>query len=158
MKPQEDKISAILSTPYPETKMSLRSFLGLTSFCRKFIPNASTITASLTDKLKKGSPKLLIWSAQSRQNFDSIICSLSDSPAVKLPYVTKKFVLCTDASGTGVGAVLLQYHNNVPHPVAHASRKLLERETRYSTIERQLLCCLGYSTVQILFAGCNLHS
>ena len=64
---------------------------------------------------------------------------MSDSPVLKLPDVTKKFVLRTDASGTGVGAVLLQYHDNVPHPVAYASRKLLDRETRYSTIERELL-------------------
>ena len=47
IKPQEDKISAFLGTPCPETKKSLRSFLGLTSFYRKFIPNATTITAFL---------------------------------------------------------------------------------------------------------------
>ena len=94
----------------------------------------------LTDKLKKGSPEILTWSVQSRQNFDSIIRSLSDSPVLKLPDVTNKFVLRTDASGTGVGAVLLQYHDNDPHhPVAYASRKLLDRETRYSTIENELL-------------------
>ena len=64
---------------------------------------------------------------------------MSDSPVLKLPDVTNKFVLRTDASGTGVGAVLLQYHDNVHDPVAYASRKLLDRETRYSTIERELL-------------------
>ena len=63
---------------------------------------------------------------------------MSDSPVLKLPNITKKFVLRTDASRTGVGAVLLQYHDNVPHPVAYASRKLLDRETRYSTMEREL--------------------
>ena len=45
----------------------------------------------------------------------------------------------TDASGTDVGAVLLKYHYNTPHPVAYVSRKLLDRETRYSTVERELL-------------------
>ena len=63
---------------------------------------------------------------------------MSDSPVLKLPDVTKKFVLRTDFSGTGVGAVLLQYHDNVPHPVAYASRKLFDGETRYS-IESELL-------------------
>ena len=65
-----------------------------------------------------------------------------DSPVLKLPDITKKFVLRTDASVSGVGAVLLQYHDNVPHPIAYASRKLLDRETRYSTIERELLAVL----------------
>lgn len=46
-------------------------------------------------------------------------------------------MLRTDASSTSLGAVLLQRHDGVLHPVAYASRKLLPREARYSTIERE---------------------
>ena len=49
------------------------------------------------------------------------------------------FCLRTDASSTGLGAVLLQYIGGEAHPVAFASKILLPRETRYSTIERDLL-------------------
>ena len=139
VRPQLDKVSAILNTPCPETKKSLCSFLGLASPYRKFMPNAATITASLTDKLKSVRPNNYIWSAQSYLNFETIIRALTASSVPKLPDVSKKFVPCTDASGTGIGAVLLQYHDNTPHPVAYASRKLLDRETRYTTVERELL-------------------
>jgi len=53
--------------------------------------------------------------------------------------VSADFHLQTDASGIGVGAVLLQLVNGVKHPVLHARRKLLDRETRYIAIERELL-------------------
>ncbi|KAK3888327.1 hypothetical protein Pcinc_007601 [Petrolisthes cinctipes] len=52
------------------------------------------------------------------------------------------FVLRTDASNRGLGAVLFQYHLGWPHPVAYASRKLLPRETKYSTIERECLAII----------------
>ena len=139
VKPQDDKIAAITKISLPETKKTLRSFLGLTSFYRKFIPNAATITASLTTKLKKGSPEHLTWSEESIRDFNLLVRSLSASPVLKLPDVNKRFVLRSDASSVGIGAVLLQYHDDVPHPVAYASRQLLDRETRYSTIEREFL-------------------
>ena len=65
---------------------------------------------------------------------------MTSDPVLKLPDRTKPFVLRTDSSSSGLGAVLLQYHNSEPFPVAYASKKLLDRETRYSTIERE---CLG---------------
>ena len=68
VRPQLDKVSAILNTLCLETKKSLRSFLRLASFYRKFMSIAATITASLTDKLKEGLPEQLVWSAQSRRD------------------------------------------------------------------------------------------
>ena len=53
--------------------------------------------------------------------------------------VDRPFILRTDASETGIGAVLLQEFDDEKFPVAFASRKLLDRETRYSTIERECL-------------------
>ena len=52
----------------------------------------------------------------------------------------KEFVLCTDSSGTALGAVLAQFDdNNFPCPVAFASRKLKDAEVRYSATKRELL-------------------
>ena len=57
-----------------------------------------------------------------------------------LPDFTKDFVIRTDASSTGLGAVLLQEgEDKLLHPVMYASRKLLDRETRYATVERECL-------------------
>jgi hypothetical protein len=63
----------------------------------------------------------------------------SSAPVLQLPRLAEPFVLQADASSTGVGAVLLQDLDGVLHPVSFASRKLLDRETRYSTIERECL-------------------
>ena len=133
VRPQLDKVSAILNTPCPETKNSLHSFLGLASFYQKFMLNAAAVTASLTDKLKNSSPEQLVWSAQYCCDFETIIQSLTASPVLNLPEISKKFILRTDASGTGVGVVLLQYHDNTAHPVGDASRvssSIVRRDTR----------------------------
>ena len=71
--------------------------------------------------------------------FHHLKLALSSEPVLKLPDLRLPFVLRTDASNYGLGAVLLQYYKDCPHPVAYASRKLLDRETRYSTIERECL-------------------
>ena len=63
----------------------------------------------------------------------------TSEPVLKLPIPTLPFVVRTDASNTSVGCVLLQYHDDVPHPIFYGSRKLLDREKRYSVIERECL-------------------
>ena len=57
-----------------------------------------------------------------------------------MPDFSKQFVLQTDASGEGIGAIMLQDTDGMRHPVAFASRRLLKREQNYATIEKE---CLG---------------
>ena len=59
---------------------------------------------------------------------------------LKLPELDKLFIIRTDASDTGVGAILLQEVDGEKMPVAYASKKLLDREKNYSVIEKE---CLG---------------
>ena len=54
----------------------------------------------------------------------------------------KTFVVRTDASGVGLGAILMQYFEDEPFPIAYASRKLSDVERRYSTIERECLAII----------------
>ena len=72
---------------------------------------------------------------------------LVSNPILKTPYPELVFVLRTDASDFGVAASLLKYVDGTPFPVAYGSRKLLPRETRYITIEKE---CLG-----IIFGVCR---
>ena len=137
--PQANKISAISSMTPPATKKLLRSFLGMISFYKIFIPKASELTGPLSDLLKKPVREPLPWTRDLLSRFQLLKQSLTSDPILRLPDPSSSFVLRTDASSHGLGAVLLQYHDDYPHPVSYASRKLQDRERRYSTIERECL-------------------
>ena len=114
----------------------------MVSFYRMFIPHASHLSSCLSDLLRKNVREPLVWTEELLSKFNALKSALSSEPILKLPDANAPFILRTDASEYGLGAVLLQYHEDVPFPVAYASRKLLEREKRYSTIERECLAIL----------------
>lgn len=64
---------------------------------------------------------------------------ISNPPVLRLPDLTKKFILRSDVFDTSLRAVLLQSHEGIFHPIAYASHKLLPQETSYSTIDRECL-------------------
>ena len=140
LRPIHEKIECFADIECPTTKKLLRSFLGLLNFYRKFIPNMADLSFPLTEKLKKTVKEPLQWCIKEQECFDKLKTYFLSDLVLRLPDITKIFCLRTDASGTGLGAVLLQYHDNIPHPVSYASKKLLPREQNYSTIERE---CLG---------------
>lgn len=140
LRPIDDKVQTILNVSPPMTKKTLRSFLGMISFYRSFIDHASSLTSPLSDMLKKGVKEPLEWRREAIEYFEKLKLGLAKGPVLKLPDLSAPFVLRTDSSNYGLGAVLLQYVDNKPFPVAYASRKLSDRERKYSTIERE---CLG---------------
>ena len=82
------------------------------------------------------------WDESEERAFHALKSKLCNFPILRLPDLTKKFVLRTDASDTGVGAILLQEHENEKFPVSYASRKLLDREKSYSVIEKECLAII----------------
>ena len=80
-------------------------------YYRKFIPNFSTIAAVLTDMTKKGAPSKVTWSSAAEVAFKSLIGSLCNRPILCLPDFDLDFILRTDASDFGLGAVLMQEHD-----------------------------------------------
>ena len=139
LKAVPDKLQAIQSVEIPTTKTALRSFLGTCQFYSKFIENFATISAPLSDLLLKGVSEPLKFDEIALESFNLLKSKLVSAPILKLPDKDKIFVVRTDASQIGIGGILLQYHDSSPHPVAYVSRKLLPRERKYSTIERELL-------------------
>ena len=74
-----------------------------------------------------------------KKAYNTLKAEIASSPILRLPDNTKPFTLRTDASDKGLGAVLLQEHDGKLLPVSYASKKLTEREKKYSTIERECL-------------------
>ena len=139
-KPRVETIEKIQKVPPPRTLKQLRAFLGLASFYRKYVPNFAVVAAPLTDATRKGNPTEVIWNEARDHAFQELKRHISKPPILKLPDVTKPFILQTDASHIGIAAVLLQENaDGEKRPVAFASRKLQLRETHYSTIERECL-------------------
>ena len=139
IKPLPDKITKITKVARPKTKKEVRSFIGLTSYYRRFIPNFAAIAAPLTDLTKSGGPREIEWGDAQQKAFETLKARLATSPILHLPDAEKVFILRTDASDTGLGAVLMQPEGDQNFPVCYASRKLLPREQKYSVIERECL-------------------
>ena len=90
----------------PKTKMQVRAFLGLTGYYRWFIPNYVAVALPLTELMKKIAPIEVIWTAQCEAAFQELKRLLCSAPVLASPDFEKPFVLQTDASEYGIGAVL----------------------------------------------------
>ena len=139
LSPLPNKIKAIVDMPLPQTKKQLRSFIGTVSFYRKFISNFADILSPVNILLKKFSSNKLEWTNEQIKRIQILKDKLVQSPILTLPDYSKVFYLRTDASDTGLGAVLLQRVDDTLMPIAYASRNLQDRERRYSVIDRECL-------------------
>jgi hypothetical protein len=83
----------------------VHSFLGLAGYYRRFITNFSKISKPITDLLKK---KKFFWNAERDEVFQTLKKLLTTSPVLAQPDITKSFDVYCDASGTGLGCILLQ--------------------------------------------------
>ena len=88
-----------------------------------------------------------MWSDAQERAYSTLKAEITSSPILRLPDNTKPFTLRTDASDKGLGAVLLQEHDGKLSPVSYASKKLTDREKKYSTIERVSCGSLGHLQV-----------
>jgi hypothetical protein len=126
------KVEAIQGWPVPKTITQVRSFLGLAGFYRRFVKDFSTIAAPLNELTKKGVP--FSWGNKQENAFIMLKDKLTHAPLLQLPDFNKTFELECDASGIGLGGVLLQEGK----PVAYFSEKLSGPVLNYSTYDKEL--------------------
>lgn len=139
IKPQVGKVEAIQAFPVPTTKRKVKSFLGLVGWYRKFIPHFAERSAVLINLTKASAPNKVRWTEECDSAFSELKDSICTHSVLHCPDFDKPFTLQTDASGVGLGGVLLQEVEGEMKPVVFLSRKLLDRETRYSTVEKECL-------------------
>ena len=152
--PSRDNLEKVRNTPRPTTKKQVRSFLGLVGYYRDHIPAFAEISAPLTDLLKKGKAEHIQWSEAQERAYSLLKEYLLQEPVLKLPDLSKPFVLRTDASGVGVAAVLLQENDGKLYPVGYASKKLNLTEARYPIIEKECLAVVwGIKRFKLYLAG-----
>ena len=152
---EQDKVRAVHKFPVPKTKKDVRAFLGLSGYYRKFIPNYSTVATPLTDLTKRNAPLRVQWTGACEEAFMYLKQALSSEPILRTPDFSRPFILQTDASDRGVGAVLSQVDkHNIEHPVGYYSRKLLDREVKYSTVEKECLAIkIGVQAFRVYLLG-----
>ncbi|XP_058734067.1 uncharacterized protein LOC131605768 [Vicia villosa] len=130
--PDSEKVKAILDWPTPRSLSTLRGFLGLTGFYRRFVKDYATLAAPLTDLLRSTT---FTWSTEATRAFTELKHKMTDMPVLALPDFTKEFTIETDASGVAIGAVLSQEG----HPIAFFSKKLCPRMQASSVYVREML-------------------
>jgi hypothetical protein len=100
------KVKEVLEWKLPMTVSEIQSFLGLVGYYRRFIMNFSKIVKPITKLLKKGNK--YVWSEACDEAFKHLNKLLITSPVLAQPDTTKPFDVYCDASGTGLGGVLMQ--------------------------------------------------
>ena len=138
LRPDASKIGAVRQFPTPKSVKELHQFLGLASYYWRFVPCFARLASPLHALTQKSA--LFHWTDECQIAFNRLKAKLTEAPVLAYPDFDKPFVLETDASNLGLGAVLSQHQvDGKQHPVAYASRALTQAEKRYSITELETL-------------------
>lgn len=123
--------------PTPTTIRKVRQFIGMISWYRRFISDFATIAASLTRLTRRNAR--WTWDDKTEQAFSTLKKRLTTAPVLACPDFNQPFSLQTDASVTGLGAVLTQHLHDGERVIAYASRTLNPVEKNYNATELECL-------------------
>ena len=137
------KVERVCAWPVPENATEVRSFFGLASYYRRFVPNFASVARPL-NKLTEANVDFA-WTSECQVSFDTIKKLLSTAPVFSYPDFTAEFILDTDASNHGIGAILSQMKDGIEHPVAFASRTLTKAEKNYCVTRKELLAVVEFT-------------
>lgn len=132
------KVEAIRTYPVPRNLKEVQRFLGLAGWYHRFVSNFSRIAEPLNSLKKKG--RTFQWTLQCQQAFEQLKTCLMTPPILGHPNLEHPFMVYTDASEIGLGAVLTQKRRQgIEEVIAYASRTLNPAETNYSATEKECL-------------------
>ncbi|KAF9760572.1 Retrovirus-related Pol polyprotein from transposon [Nosema granulosis] len=143
MDPQ--RVKAIENLPIPNTPKKLQSFLGLINYCARFIKDLHENTSYLYSKLNQRSGEQSKWWELCEEdvtyvsNIQELKKKVREATVLTIPNPRDRFILTTDASNTGIGAILTQVQGGMEKIVAFYSALHSKAEANYSTTEQELL-------------------
>ena len=151
-----DKVQKVRNWPVPKDRKQLQRFLAFCGYYRRFIEKFSSIAFPLQKLLRsvpnkkingkgKGDSKTRLqyapyeWNQEQQVAFDELVSAMTTTPVLSFADFSKPFVLQTDASLHGLGAVISQESDGKLHPIAYASRGLTSSEARYPAHKLEFL-------------------
>lgn len=137
VKTDPSKTVAVAEWPVPANVKELRSFLGFCTYYRRFVRDFAKVAAPLHALTKEGVS--FEWSSACQDSFDKLRAALQQTPVLTYPDNNMPFILDTDASSEGIGAVLSQTLDGVERVVAYFSRTLKGPEKNYCVTRKELL-------------------
>ena len=144
IEPDPEKIRAVRDYPIPVRLKDVRTFLGLTSYYRRFIKHYATIAEPLISLTRNAEHKPFLWTTACQDSFQHLRQLLIEAPIISYPRFDQPFLLQLDASDVGISAILAQKLIDPDgvqreHVIGYASRTLSQIERRYSPTERECL-------------------
>lgn len=133
-----EKVQAVQDFPVPRNIKELQRFLGMAGWYHRFVPHFSMIVEPLNALKRKGAK--FLWTPQCQASFDALKDQLTSPPVLGHPNFNLPFMVYTDASEVGLGAVLVQQTGlGTEEVLAFASRTLNAAERNYTTTEQECL-------------------
>ena len=137
-----DKTRVVAEWPTPHDVTCVKGFLGLCSYYRRFVPDFATVAKPLTRLTEKNI--LFHWGEDEEKSFLKLKELLISPPVMAYPVASASFILDTDASNTGIGAVLSQKIDDEERVIAYASRALTKPERQYCVTRKELLAVVYF--------------
>ena len=131
------KIQAVREWATPKSVKDVQAFLGLAGYYRQYIPQFATIAKPLSHLISKEATWQ--WSVDAQHSFDTLKQKLTEAPVLGYPDINLPYILDTDASAVGVGAVLSQIQQGKEKVIAYYSKTLSPQERNYCVTRRELL-------------------
>jgi len=141
--PDPAKFSVIKTWPTPRSATDVRRFVGLASYYRRFIPKFAEIADPLHGLTKKKVP--FSWTGECQAAFEKLQDYLVTAPILQYPDPSLPFVLDTDASNVGIGAVLSQICNGQERVIGYASRSLSKSQRKYGTPRKEMFAVVHFT-------------
>ena len=143
----KERVEQLRSLPTPGSVAELRRVLGAFAYVQRWLPGLADVNRPLYDLLKDhGQGMSFKWNSDCDDSFQKLKELVAEAVSLRIPKDELPFTLVTDASGTGVGAMLAQKENDVLIPVSFYHHAMTPAEMKYDTTEKELLAVVKACT------------